>query len=201
MTSSRDAVDHIDLLLTTDLLSEGVDLQDASVVVHLDVPWTPARLAQRVGRVARLGSAHSRVSVHGLAPPADVAAWLRIADRLRAKARAARGAGSPNALGAARRIERWWRDEGPPDEGSPDGERGWIVAAVRAPRAGLLALWRDAAGATLVASLGRKPATEDPDVVARAARLAEGEAAPVPAAALRAARRRGGGRGPNAGGP
>ena len=46
------------LLLTTDLASEGVNLQDASVVVHLDLPWTAARLEQRVGRVARLASAH-----------------------------------------------------------------------------------------------------------------------------------------------
>jgi hypothetical protein len=59
----------IDLLLTTDLLSEGVNLQDAGVVIHLDIPWTPARMEQRVGRAARLGSAHARVDVHILRPP------------------------------------------------------------------------------------------------------------------------------------
>ena len=59
----------IDLLLTTDLLSEGVNLQDASVLIHLDVPWTFARMEQRVGRVARMGSTHSTVSVHVLRPP------------------------------------------------------------------------------------------------------------------------------------
>jgi superfamily II DNA or RNA helicase len=63
--------ESVDLLLTTDLLSEGVNLQDAAVVVHLDVPWTPARMEQRVGRVARLGSAHERTTVHVLAPPAS----------------------------------------------------------------------------------------------------------------------------------
>src|SRR6185295_10879772 len=41
--AAREA-ERIDLLLTTDLLSEGVNLQDAGVVVHLDLPWTPARL-------------------------------------------------------------------------------------------------------------------------------------------------------------
>src|SRR5206468_886510 len=46
--STRPA-ERIDLLLATDLLSEGLNLQEASVVVHLDLPWNPARLDQRVG--------------------------------------------------------------------------------------------------------------------------------------------------------
>ena len=70
------SVEQIDLLLSTDLLSEGVNLQDAEVVVHLDIPWTAARLEQRVGRVARMGSAHSEVCVYLLRPPASAAALL-----------------------------------------------------------------------------------------------------------------------------
>ena len=46
----------VDLLIATDLLSEGLNLQDASVVVHLDLPWTAARLTQRIGRVWRVGA-------------------------------------------------------------------------------------------------------------------------------------------------
>ena len=68
--------ERIDLLLTTDLLSEGVNLQDADVVVHLDLPWTAARLEQRVGRVARIGSLHSRVHAYLIRPPASAAAVL-----------------------------------------------------------------------------------------------------------------------------
>ncbi len=64
------ASERIDLLLTTDLLSEGLDLGDASVVVHLDLPWTPARLEQRVGRSRRLGAPHARTWVYAYAPPA-----------------------------------------------------------------------------------------------------------------------------------
>ncbi len=70
------SAEQIDLLLSTDLLSEGVNLQDAEVVVHLDIPWTAARLEQRVGRVARMGSAHSEVSVYLIRPPASAAALL-----------------------------------------------------------------------------------------------------------------------------
>ena len=61
--------ERIDLLLTTDLLSEGVNLQDASVVIHLDLPWTPARMEQRLGRIARLGSRHSVVHAYALSAP------------------------------------------------------------------------------------------------------------------------------------
>src|SRR5438105_1923076 len=69
--------EEIDLLLTTDLLSEGVNLQDANVVIHLDIPWTVARMEQRVGRVARLGSLHGEVTVHALRPPRSADEVLR----------------------------------------------------------------------------------------------------------------------------
>lgn len=49
---------RVDLLLTTDLIAEGVNLQDAGVVVHLDLPWTHALRAQRTGRIVRIGSTH-----------------------------------------------------------------------------------------------------------------------------------------------
>lgn len=67
----------IDVLLATDLLSEGVNLQDAGVVVHLDVPWTAARMEQRVGRVARMGSRHSDIRVYQFRPPASAELVLR----------------------------------------------------------------------------------------------------------------------------
>lgn len=81
--------ERIRLLVTTDLLAEGVNLQDASVVIHLDQPWTPAALAQREGRVARLGSRHRDVYVCTIEPPGGAADMLAIAERLRRKARAA----------------------------------------------------------------------------------------------------------------
>ncbi|HYD54200.1 MAG TPA: helicase-related protein [Gemmatimonadaceae bacterium] len=79
------AAHRIDLLLATDLLSEGVNLQDASIVVHLDLPWSPARLEQRVGRVRRLGSAHERVHVYLMPPPAESERVLAVERRLRRK--------------------------------------------------------------------------------------------------------------------
>jgi superfamily II DNA or RNA helicase len=91
----------IDLLITTDLLSEGVNLQDAEVVVHLDIPWTLARMEQRVGRVARMGSRHGRVHVHVLHPPRSAAVGLgneTIVQRKWTIARRSVGTSAPNPL-------------------------------------------------------------------------------------------------------
>jgi superfamily II DNA or RNA helicase len=80
-------VERIDLLLTTDLASEGLNLHDASVIVHLDLPWTPARLEQRVARSRRLGALHARTHSYALAPPADAEMVLAVERRLRQKLR------------------------------------------------------------------------------------------------------------------
>ena len=76
----------IRLLLSTDLLAEGVNLQDAGVVVHLDLPWTEALRQQRVGRCARIGSPHAVVHVYRFAPPPDGDRALRLQRRLARKA-------------------------------------------------------------------------------------------------------------------
>ena len=98
-SSKPAAAEEIDLLLTTDLLSEGVNLQDADVVVHLDIPWTVARMEQRVGRVARLGSPHAGVTVHTIRPPASAAEVLRSESIVQSKWRLAKsvvGTTTPN---------------------------------------------------------------------------------------------------------
>jgi len=43
------------------VLSEGLNLQDADLVINYDLHWNPVRLIQRVGRIDRLGSAHATV--------------------------------------------------------------------------------------------------------------------------------------------
>jgi hypothetical protein len=75
-----------DVLIATDLLSEGVNLQDAGRVIHYDLPWSPARLAQRVGRIDRLGSPHAAIETVTFLPSPPLAAALRFEERLAAKA-------------------------------------------------------------------------------------------------------------------
>ncbi len=140
--------ERILLLITTDLLAEGVNLQDAAVVVHLDLPWTPAAIAQREGRIARLGSIHRLVHAHSIAPPGDAEAVLRIAERLRRKARAASVVLAPDAPPRrARRLvavasvsspthdtlRRWQRActtgaDSPRERVVPHARAGWLAA-------------------------------------------------------------------------
>jgi hypothetical protein len=85
-SGARDHPMRIDVLIATDVLSEGVDLHDASVVVHLDLPWTVARLEQRLGRLRRIGSPHGEVTQYAFRPPSTGEDVLRLLDRLAAKA-------------------------------------------------------------------------------------------------------------------
>ena len=84
-----------DVLIATDLLSEGLNLQDAERVVHYDLPWSPARLAQRVGRIDRLGSPHKTISTVTFLPPPPLARALEIEERLAQKV-AAQQVGNTN---------------------------------------------------------------------------------------------------------
>ena len=77
----------IRLLLATDLLAEGVELQGCATVVHADTPWTPARLEQRLGRVARVGQTQP-VHETRFQPPRGLEELLRLQRRLQDKRRA-----------------------------------------------------------------------------------------------------------------
>ncbi|MGH7673770.1 MAG: C-terminal helicase domain-containing protein, partial [Gemmatimonadales bacterium] len=83
-----------DVLIATDLVSEGLNLQDAVRVVHYDLPWSPARLAQRVGRIDRIGSAHARIETITFLPAAPLAQALALEGRLAAKGLRQRVAGA-----------------------------------------------------------------------------------------------------------
>lgn len=84
-----------EVLLATDLASEGLNLQDAVRVIHYDLPWSPARLAQRVGRIDRLGSPHATVQTVSFLPPEALAGAIDLEGRLAIKTRLQRAAGTP----------------------------------------------------------------------------------------------------------
>ena len=77
---------EIDVLVTTDTLSEGINLQDCSVVVNYDLPWNPTRLIQRVGRVDRIGST-KRTTVHNILPDESLDVLLNLLEQLSTKIR------------------------------------------------------------------------------------------------------------------
>ena len=82
----------IDVLVATDLASEGLNLQDARRVLNYDMPWTPARLAQRIGRIDRVGSAHRSIETVSILPPTALDRALRLELRLIEKASVGRRA-------------------------------------------------------------------------------------------------------------
>ena len=206
------AAEEVSLLIATDMLSEGLNLQDASVVVHLDLPWTAARLTQRLGRVWRLGSAHARVHEYALAPPAPAEQMLHVTRILMAKAGAAsRVVGDaiapliaqraaircasvtpslidPNTANESLRrlVRTWTSDAHQPTVASDDephtSSRRPAVAAVRAAFDGWIAVVTAGGTAQLIAGRLAGSATADPTAILDLARAAEGRAC-IPAPA------------------
>jgi hypothetical protein len=81
---------EVELLLSTDVLSEGQNLQQAQAVISYDMPWNPQRVVQRNGRVIRLLSPHDEVFLTTMLPKAgDLEEMLRLETLVRAKIRAA----------------------------------------------------------------------------------------------------------------
>lgn len=81
---------EVDLLLSTDVLSEGQNLQQAQAVVSYDMPWNPQRIVQRNGRVIRLLSPHEEVFLTTMLPePGELEELLRLETLVRGKIRAA----------------------------------------------------------------------------------------------------------------
>lgn len=88
--------DLYDILLTTDVLAEGVNLQQAAHIVNYDLPWNPMRIVQRHGRVDRIGSQHKSIELDVFFPAEHLDEFLGLEQTLIRKLRqadAAIGAG------------------------------------------------------------------------------------------------------------
>ncbi|RME28760.1 MAG: hypothetical protein D6798_01625, partial [Deltaproteobacteria bacterium] len=66
------------LLVATDAVSEGVNLQDADTVIHFDLHWNPVRLIQRAGRIDRIGSEHDEIVIASFLPERSLERHLGI---------------------------------------------------------------------------------------------------------------------------
>ncbi|MBN1451645.1 MAG: hypothetical protein JW963_11570 [Anaerolineales bacterium] len=71
------------VLIATDVLSEGQNLQDCAVVVNYDLPWAIIRLIQRAGRVDRIGQQADQIFCHTFLPAEGVERIIRLRDRVR----------------------------------------------------------------------------------------------------------------------
>ncbi|MDW8080236.1 MAG: helicase-related protein, partial [Thermoguttaceae bacterium] len=83
--SPTEVEDRFDILLSTDVISEGMNLQDCCNIVNFDLPWNPMRLVQRHGRVDRITSPHKEIYLRTFFPPGELQRLLDLDERIRRK--------------------------------------------------------------------------------------------------------------------
>lgn len=74
--------DRYDVLITTDVLAEGINLHRSNALINYDLPWNPTRIMQRVGRINRVGTEHQRIYVFNFFPTAQSDKHMPLKDRI-----------------------------------------------------------------------------------------------------------------------
>jgi SNF2 family DNA or RNA helicase len=77
--------DEIDLLIATDCISEGQNLQDCDTVINYDIHWNPVRLIQRFGRIDRIGSLNPTIQLVNFWPTEDLNKYINLKNRVEAR--------------------------------------------------------------------------------------------------------------------
>ena len=75
----------VDLLISTDVLSEGQNLQDAGFLLNADLHWNPVRMIQRAGRIDRLGSTFETLEIANVFPEEGLEDVLKLVERLQTR--------------------------------------------------------------------------------------------------------------------
>ena len=76
---------EIDLVIATDCISEGQNLQDCDYLVNYDIHWNPVRIIQRFGRIDRIGSANDTVQLVNFWPTEDLNKYINLKNRVEAR--------------------------------------------------------------------------------------------------------------------
>ena len=84
----------IDILIATDALSEGQNLQDADMVINYDIHWNPVRIIQRMGRIDRLGSPNKKIFGINFWPSNNINTYLNLQGRIEQRMAAMKLAGA-----------------------------------------------------------------------------------------------------------
>ncbi len=77
--------EEIDVLIATDCISEGQNLQDCDLLINYDIHWNPVRIIQRFGRIDRIGSLNPSVRLVNFWPVADLDRYLNVKHRVEAR--------------------------------------------------------------------------------------------------------------------
>ena len=76
---------EIDLLIATDCISEGQNLQDCDYLINYDIHWNPVRIIQRFGRIDRIGSVNTGVHLVNFWPTEDLNKYINLKNRVEAR--------------------------------------------------------------------------------------------------------------------
>ncbi len=76
---------EIDLIIATDCISEGQNLQDCDYLINYDIHWNPVRIIQRFGRIDRIGSASQTVQLVNFWPTEDLNKYINLKNRVEAR--------------------------------------------------------------------------------------------------------------------
>ena len=76
---------QIDILVATDCISEGQNLQDCDTVINYDIHWNPVRIIQRFGRIDRLKSQNDKIQLINFWPTADLDNYIKLKSRVEAR--------------------------------------------------------------------------------------------------------------------
>jgi SNF2 family DNA or RNA helicase len=76
---------EIDILIATDCISEGQNLQDCDLLVNYDIHWNPVRIIQRFGRIDRIGSPNDTIQLINFWPTPDLNKYIKLKNRVEAR--------------------------------------------------------------------------------------------------------------------
>ena len=85
MKKEISAEEQIDLLIGTDCISEGQNLQDCDTVINFDIQWNPVSLIQRFGRIDRIGSKNTNIQMINFFPAMELNDYLGLEQRVKGK--------------------------------------------------------------------------------------------------------------------
>ncbi|MBS0645197.1 MAG: DEAD/DEAH box helicase family protein [Verrucomicrobia bacterium] len=77
--------DEIDLIIATDCISEGQNLQDCDFLVNYDIHWNPVRIIQRFGRIDRIGSINSSITMVNYWPDVTLDTYINLKQRVESR--------------------------------------------------------------------------------------------------------------------
>lgn len=76
------STDELDILIATDCISEGQNLQDCDYLINYDIHWNPVRIIQRFGRIDRIGSKNDRIQLVNFWPDMDLDEYINLKSRV-----------------------------------------------------------------------------------------------------------------------